>query len=306
MRVGVRHHRVEVDGIHVFFREAGPSDAPALLLLHGFPSSSHMFRALIPALAKHYRVVAPDYPGFGQSDFPDPKVFSYSFGAIARLMERFTETIGLRRFAIYIQDYGAPVGLRLALANPGRITDLIVQNGNAYEEGLSPAWDPLKQYWQHPTPVNREQLRGWLDAEGVRQQYVAGVPARLLPLFSPDTWTLDWALLSRPGNIDAQLDLFYDYRTNLSLYPEFHDFFRRYKPPTLIVWGRHDPFFTVQGAEAYRRDLPDAELHYLDTGHFALETHGDRIAALIREFMARDTDHTRPNSEQPTASTIQE
>ena len=282
----MRYSKVDVDGVEIFFREAGPSDAPALLLLHGFPSSSHMFRNLMPLVSDRYRVIAPDYPGFGQSAFPDRNSFSYTFDSFARIIARFIEKIGLQRFSIYIQDYGAPVGLRLALAYPERIAGLVVQNGNAYEEGLSQAWSPLRDYWQDPTPLKRERLRGWLDAEGVRQQYVGGVPARLLPLFSPDTWTLDWALLQRPGNLEVQLDLFYDYRTNLSLYPEFHDFFRRYQRPTLIIWGRHDPFFTTAGAEAYLRDLPHAELHYLDSGHFALETHSRQVAGLIRTFLA--------------------
>lgn len=283
----VRYNSVVVEGLDIFYREAGPSDGPTLLLLHGFPSSSHMFRDLIPALATTYRVIAPDYPGFGQSAFPDPKSFRYTFERIAGIIEDFTEALRLDRFALYIQDYGSPVGLRLALAKPERVTALIVQNGNAYEEGLSRDWGPLKAYWEDPTPANRKVVQAWLDPEGIRQQYVAGVPAALVPLFSPDTWTLDWARLSRPGNIEAQLNLLYDYRTNLSLYSRFHEFFRSYQPPTLIAWGRYDPFFTVAGAEAYRRDLPNAELHYLETGHFALETHADRIASLIRDFMAR-------------------
>jgi pimeloyl-ACP methyl ester carboxylesterase len=278
---------VDIDGLEIFFRDAGPIDAPALLLLHGFPSSSHMFRNLIPLLSDRYRVIAPDYPGFGQSAFPDRAKFSYTFNSLAQIIARFLEAIGLQRFTVYIQDYGAPVGLRLALAYPERIAGLIVQNGNAYEEGLSEEWGPLRAYWREPTPANRDRLRGWLNAEGIRLQYVAGVPEAQIPLFSPDTWTLDWALLSRPGNIDAQLDLFYDYRTNVALYPKFHEFFRAHRPPTLLVWGRHDPFFTVAGAEAYRRDLPDAELHYIDAGHFALETHGPEIAGLIRDFLAR-------------------
>jgi pimeloyl-ACP methyl ester carboxylesterase len=246
-----------------------------------------MFRHLIPALADRYHVIAPDYPGFGQSSFPDRARFAYTFERLARVMDGFTRALGLEHYALYIQDYGSPVGLRLALAHPERVAVLIVQNGNAYEEGLSEEWGPLRAYWREPTPANRDRLRAWLNAEGIRLQYVAGVPEAQVPLFSPDTWTLDWALLSRPGNIDAQLDLFYDYRTNVALYPKFHEFFRTHRPPTLVVWGRHDPFFTVAGAEAYRRDLPDVELHYLDAGHFALETHGSEIAALIHDFLAR-------------------
>lgn len=244
-----------------------------------------MFRHLIPALADHYHVVAPDYPGFGNSDFPDPVQFRYSFESYARIIDKFTQAIGLSRYALYIQDYGSPIGLRLALIAPDRVTALIVQNGNAYEEGLSKEWDPIKAYWCEPTSANRAKLRGWLNPEGIRLQYIAGVPESQIPFLTPDTWMLDWSLLSRPGNIDVQLDLFRDYQTNVGLYPEFHAFFRECRPPTLTVWGKHDPFFTMAGAEAYTRDLPDAELHLLDAGHFALETHVAQIANLIREFL---------------------
>lgn len=285
--VRVSYHRTEVDGVQIFYREAGPRDAPAVLLLHGFPTSSHMYRELIPALSDRYRVVAPDYPGFGQSDFPPPGRYRYSFESFARTLDGFTRRIGLRRFALYVQDYGAPVGLRLALLGPERITALIVQNGNAYEEGLSPAWDPLKAYWREPSPANREKLRGWLTADGLRGQYAAGLTSEQEAKLSPDTWTLDWALLSRPGNVDVQLDLFADYRTNVDLYPEFQRFFREHRPPALVVWGTRDPFFTVAGARAYARDLPDAEVYLLDAGHFALETSGPQIARLMRDFLSR-------------------
>jgi pimeloyl-ACP methyl ester carboxylesterase len=283
----VEHRFADLNGVKVFYREAGPRDAPAVLLLHGFPSSSHMYRHLIPALADRYHVVAPDYPGFGYSDFPDARRYRYSFDSYARLIRRFTEHRGLARYAIYVQDYGAPVGLRLALLAPERISALIVQNGNAYEEGLSPGWDPLKAYWHEPTPANREKLRGWLDDDGVRAQYTAGLREDQVALLSPDTWTLDRMLLARPGNREVQLDLLADYRTNVELYPQFQAFFRERRPPTLIVWGRQDVFFTPAGATAYRRDLPDAELHLLDAGHFALETHGPEIASLIRDFLGR-------------------
>lgn len=283
----VDHRSVMVDDVRIFYREAGPPDAPVLLLLHGFPSSSFMFRDLMPRLADRWRVVAPDYPGFGDSDFPPPGEYEYSFAGLARTMDRFTTALGLTRYALYIQDYGAPLGLRLALAHPERVSALIVQNGNAYEEGLSDAWDPLKAYWRTPSRENREQLRGWLTAEGIRQQYLAGVPASDLPRFSPDTWTLDWARLARPGNIDVQIGLFGDYRANVALYPQFQEFLRTRRPPTLVVWGRYDPFFTAAGARAYLRDVPDAELHLLDAGHFALESRGAQIAALMREFLAR-------------------
>lgn len=281
----IRSQTANVSGLDIFYREAGPKDAPTILLLHGFPASSRMFRNLILALADQFHLAAPDYPGFGYSSFPDPEQFPYSFETYATRMDRFTQAVGLNRYALYIQDYGSPVGLRLALLHPERVSALIVQNGNAYEEGLSPEWDPIKAYWRKPTPANREKLRAWFNPEGTRLQYIAGVPEEQIPLFSPDSWTLDWTLLSQPGNIDLQLDLFGDYRTNVALYPQFHAFFRERRPPTLIVWGKHDPFFTVAGAEAYKRDLPDAELHLLDAGHFALETHGDEIAQRIRQFL---------------------
>jgi pimeloyl-ACP methyl ester carboxylesterase len=283
----VRHRTIEVDGVRVFYREAGPRDAPTLLLLHGFPSSSHMFRHLMPALADRWHIVAPDYPGFGASEFPDERRFAYGFASYAGLIDRFTQALGLERYALYIQDYGAPIGLRLALRAPERVSALIVQNGNAYEEGLSREWEPLQAYWRDPTPQRREGLRGWLDADGTRAQYTAGLTDAQIELLSPDTWTLDWGLLSRPGNIDLQLDLFADYQSNVALYPQFQRFLRERKPPTLIVWGQRDPFFTVEGALAYRTDVPEAELHLLDAGHFALETHGPEIAALMRAFLSR-------------------
>jgi pimeloyl-ACP methyl ester carboxylesterase len=280
-----RYKSVPIDGLKLFYREAGSPCAPALLLLHGFPTSSHMFRNLIPALADRYHVVAPDYPGFGYSDFPDRQRFRYGFASYAEIIDKFTQAIGLHRYALYIQDYGAPVGLRLALRAPERVTALIVQNGNAYEEGLSDAWNPIKDYWRDATPANRDKLRGFLTLDGTRTQYTAGLSDSQVELVSPDSWMLDWSLLSRPGNIDLQLDLLGDYQTNVALYPEFQAFFRERRPPALIVWGKGDPFFTVAGAQAYRRDLPNAELHLLDAGHFALETHGAEIAAHIRRFL---------------------
>jgi len=280
-----RYKSIQIDGLKLFYREAGSPGAPALLLLHGFPTSSHMFRNLIPALADRYHVVAPDYPGFGYSDFPDRQQFSYGFASYAEIIDRFTQAIGLHRYALYIQDYGAPVGLRLALRAPERVTGLIVQNGNAYEEGLSEAWGSIKDYWREPTPANRDKMRVFLTLEGMRTLYTAGLAESQGALVSPDTWMLDWSLLSRPGNIELQLDLFGDYQTNVVLYPQFHAFFRERRPPTLITWGRFDPLFTVAGAQAYQRDLPHAELHLLDAGHFALETHGAEIAAHIRRFL---------------------
>lgn len=286
-----RHRRVRVEGVEIFYREAGRSNAPALLLLHGFPTSSHMFRHLIPALADRYRVVAPDYPGFGCSSFPPRAEFTYSFASFARIMAAFTEAVGLTRYALYVQDYGAPVGLRLALMAPERVTALITQNGNAYEEGLSPLWEPLQAYWRDPSERNRAALRGWLSEAGTRFQYSAGVAEDQLERLAPDSWTLDWAKLSRPGNIDIQLDLFGDYRTNVDLYPDFQRFLRERRPPTLILWGRNDPFFTVAGAQAFLRDAPTAELQLLDGSHFLLETHGPHAARRIRDFLARRVDH---------------
>lgn len=285
--MATRHRWVDVDGIKIFYREAGRVEAPGLLLLHGFPSSSHMFRHMIPAMADRFRVIAPDYPGFGNSAFPSRDQFDYSFAGFANLMAGFTDAIGLKTYSLYIQDYGAPVGLRLALLRPDRVRSLIVQNGNAYEEGLSSGWDPIKAYWKEPSTKNREKMRGWLTAEGIRQQYVAGIPEDQIERFAPETWELDWMRMSRPGNIDLQLDLFGDYRTNVSLYPKIQQFFRDKKPPALIAWGRFDPFFTEAGAQAYLKDLPEAELHFLDAGHFALESHSFEIIELMQDFLQR-------------------
>jgi pimeloyl-ACP methyl ester carboxylesterase len=283
----VRHRFVEIDGVRVFYREAGPAGAPTLLLLHGFPSSSHMFRHLLPALADRWHLVAPDYPGFGASDFPERASFDYGFAGYAQLIERFAQALRLDRYALYLQDYGAPIGLRLALRTPERVSALIVQNGNAYEEGLSREWAPLQAYWQEPSAARREQLRGWLGADGIRAQYTAGLNPAQIELLSPELWTLDAALMSRAGNIELQLDLFGDYRSNLALYPQFQAFLRERQPPTLIAWGERDPFFTVAGARAFLRDVPSAELHLLDASHFALETKGPEIAALMRDFLGR-------------------
>jgi pimeloyl-ACP methyl ester carboxylesterase len=283
----VLHQIVAVDGLEIFYREAGTRRAPGVLLLHGFPSSSFMFRHLLPALADRYRVVAPDYPGFGYSSFPDPDQFDYSFENYARVLDVFTRTVELDRYVLYLHDYGCPIGLRLALLHPDRVTGLIVQDGNAYEEGLGPQWHTARAYWREPTPENRERLPEWLNAEGTREQYTAGVPAEQIPLYAPDTWTLDWALLSRPGNVEVQFGLFTDYRTNVQLYPRFQEFFREYCPPVLVIWGKHDAYFDVAEAECYRRDLPEAEVHVLDAGHKALETHCAEITELIRDFLAR-------------------
>jgi pimeloyl-ACP methyl ester carboxylesterase len=274
-----------VDGSKIFYRETGRKDSPTILLLHGFPTSSHMFRDLIPALADRYYVVAPDLPGFGFSDAPDRKRFPYTFEQLAKTIDRFTQTIGLERYAIYVFDYGAPVGLRLALAHPERITAIISQNGNAYEEGLSQGWNPIQKYWKEPTPGNRAALRDFLTPDATKSQYLYGV--RDQALVAPESYVLDSALLARPGNDEIQLDLFLDYSSNVALYPKFQEYFRTKQPPLLAVWGKSDPFFLPPGAEAFKRDNPSAEVHFYDTGHFALETHSEEIASAIHDFLGR-------------------
>ena len=281
--IGYKH--AVVDGHKVFYREAGPASAPRLLLLHGFPTSSHMFRNLIPALADGYHVIAPDLPGFGFSDAPDRKQFRYTFENLAKVIDRFTQSIGLDRFAIYVFDYGAPVGLRLALAHPERVTAIISQNGNAYEEGLSQGWNPIQKYWKEPTSDNRAALRDFLTPDATKSQYLYGVQDETL--VAPESYSLDSALLGRPGNDEIQLDLFLDYASNVTLYPKFQEYFRIKQPPLLAVWGKNDPFFLPLGAEAFKRDSPSAEVHFYDTGHFALETHAKEIANAIHDFMGR-------------------
>jgi pimeloyl-ACP methyl ester carboxylesterase len=278
------YQRALANGNTIFYREAGAKDAPAILLLHGFPTSSHMFRNLIPVLAERYHVIAPDFPGFGFSDAPDRKTFRYTFENLANVIDHFTQAIGLDRYAIYIFDYGAPVGLRLALAHPERITAIISQNGNAYEEGLSQGWNPIQKYWNEPTPANRAALRDFLTPEATKSQYLYGVPDETL--VAPEAYELDSALLARTGNDEIQLDLFLDYASNVALYPKFQEYFRTHRPPLLAVWGKNDPFFLPKGADAYRRDIPDAEVLLFDTGHFALETHAVELAAAINEFLA--------------------
>jgi len=279
------YHFAEFDGKKIFYREAGARSAPAILLLHGFPTSSHMFRNLIPALAEHYHVIAPDLPGFGFSITPDRKTVHYNFENLAKVIGKFTETIKLERFALYIFDYGAPVGLRLALAHPERITAIISQNGNAYEEGLSEAWNPIQRYWKEPTEENRNALREFLTPEATKWQYTHGVADA--SQVAPESYTLDSALLARPGNDEIQLDLCLDYASNVALYPKFQEYFRRKRPPLLAVWGKNDPFFLPPGAEAFKRDNPNAEVKLLDTGHFALETHVEEIAREILDFLGR-------------------
>jgi pimeloyl-ACP methyl ester carboxylesterase len=279
------HRTIDVDGLDVFYREAGRREAPVVLLLHGFPTSSHMFRGLIPALADRYRVIAPDLPGFGFTDAPDRAGYYYTFAHLAEVTERFTEVLGLTRFAILVFDYGAPVGFRLALRHPERITAIISQNGNAYAEGLSDGWNPIQVYWREPTEKNRTALRDFLKPETTKWQYTHGVADA--SLVAPESYTLDSALLARPGNDEIQLDLFLDYASNVALYPDFQAYLRTHRPPLLAVWGKNDPFFLPRGAEAFRRDVPDAAVRFYDTGHFALETHGAEIAAAIGEFLGR-------------------
>lgn len=276
---------VNVNGHKVFYRAAGPTEAPVLLLLHGFPSSSHMFRELIPSLADTYRVIAPDMPGFGFSDAPNHAEFAYTFENLADVMDGFTEAMGLDHYTVYVFDYGAPVGLRMALRHPERVKAIISQNGNAYLEGLSDGWNPIREYWEAPTDENRATLRSLLTPETTRWQYTHGVNNEYQ--VSPEGYTLDSTLLTRPGNDEIQLDLFLDYASNVALYPTFQEYFRAHRPPLLAVWGKNDPFFLPLGAEAFRRDIPDAEIRFFDTGHFALETHHAEIATAMRDFLER-------------------
>lgn len=282
---GVHYRQVDVDGLKVFYREAGDPRKPAILLLQGFPTSSQMYRNLIPQLADRYHVVAPDYPGFGESSAPERAAFKYTFENLSLVIEHFTQNIGISNYALYLMDYGAPVGFRLAVRHPERVTALIVQNGNAYAEGLGEFWVPFRQYWQDNSPASREVLRGFLKIDATIFQYTFGVAD--VSLVSPDTWTVDQYRLDRPGNNEIQLDLFYDYQTNVELYPVWQEYLRTYQPPTLVVWGKNDPIFSAAGAEPFKRDLTNLEFHLLDTGHFALETHGTEIAALMHRFLKR-------------------
>src|SRR5271170_456688 len=277
-------HKVEADGVQVFYRAAGDESAPVVLLLHGFPTSSFMFRELIPRVADRYRVIAPDLPGFGFTEVPAERKYSYSFESLTGTVEAFTDALGLNRYAIYVFDYGAPTGLRLAMRHPERVTAIVSQNGNAYEEGLGDAWGPIRKYWSEPTAENRKViLDNVLTLEATRWQYTHGVANP--EAVAPESWILDMALMERAGNKEIQLDLFLDYASNVKLYPKFQEYFRKSKPPLLAIWGKNDPFFIPPGAEAFRKDLPNAQVQFLDTGHFAIATHVVEIAAAMREFL---------------------
>ena len=279
----VHYKTAKVDGLDIAYREAGPSNAPTLLLLHGFPTSSHMFRDLIPALADKFHIVAPDLPGFGRSSMPSRTEFTYTFDHLADVISRFTEVVKLKKFGIYIFDYGAPVGLRIAVKHPERISAIISQNGNAYVEGLSDGWNPIRAYWKDPSDANRDALRGFLAPEATYWQYTHGTTDSTL--VSPDGYSLDDFYMTRPGAHDVQLDLLLDYASNVAMYPDFHAYFKKHQPPILAVWGKNDPFFLPPGAEAYKRDVPGARVEFFDTGHFALETHHAEIAKVIRDFL---------------------
>jgi pimeloyl-ACP methyl ester carboxylesterase len=276
-------HRVAADGVSVFYRQAGASNLPVLLLLHGFPTSSFMYRELMPRMADRYRVIAPDLPGFGFTEVPPERGYQYSFDALARTLEAFTDALRLTRYALYVFDYGAPTGFRLAVSRPERVTAIVSQNGNAYEEGLGDAWAPIQRYWREPTTENREAVRRELTPDGLRSQYTYGVPHP--ERIAPEGYTLDAAMIARPGNMDIQLDLFLDYANNVKRYPVFQGYFRRAKPPLLAIWGRHDPFFIPAGAEGFKRDNPSTVVRFLDTGHFATETHVGEISAAMHEFL---------------------
>ena len=285
-------HRVEADGVRLFYREAGPAEAPAILLLHGFPTSSFQYRELMPRLADQYRVIAPDLPGFGFTEVPEARGYEYSFDSLARTILHFTDALKLDRYALYVFDYGAPTGFRLAQARPERVTAIVSQNGNAYEEGLGDAWAPIRRYWTTPSEENRDAIRTALNAEGMRREYASGISDP--DAIAPEGYTLDAALLARPGNVEIQLDLFLDYANNVRMYPAFQEYFRKWTPPLLAIWGRNDPYFIPAGAEAFRRDIPNATVQFLDTGHFALETHVDEIATAMRRFLAKTVSRQPP------------
>jgi pimeloyl-ACP methyl ester carboxylesterase len=287
----IHRKRIEVDGVRVFYREAGAPNAPVILLLHGFPASSFQYRELIPRLADRYRVIAPDLPGFGFTEIPAERNYVYTFDALAKTIEAFVEALNLKKYALYIFDYGAPTGLRLAMAHPERVTAIVSQNGNAYEEGLGDAWAPIRRYWSDPSAENRNAIRGALTAEGMRREYSVGMSNS--DVVAPESYTLDAALLARPGNVEIQLDLFLDYADNVKLYPKFQEYFRNFQPPLLAIWGSKDLYFIPPGAEAFRRDIPNAIVQFVETGHFALETHLEEITIAMRTFLAANIGRTQ-------------
>jgi pimeloyl-ACP methyl ester carboxylesterase len=287
----IHRKRIEVDGVRVFYREAGDPNAPVILLLHGFPASSFQYRELIPRLADRYRVIAPDLPGFGFTEVPAERNYVYTFDELAKTIEAFVEALNLKKYALYIFDYGAPTGLRLAMAHPERVTAIVSQNGNAYEEGLGDAWAPIRRYWSDPSAENRNAIRGALTAEGMRREYSVGMSNS--DVVAPESYTLDAALLARPGNVEIQLDLFLDYADNVKLYPKFQEYFRNFQPPLLAIWGNKDLYFIPPGAEAFRRDIPNAIVQFVETGHFALETHLEEITTAMRTFLAANIGRTQ-------------
>lgn len=285
----VFHRTMEVDGLNIFYREAGNPADPAILLMHGYPNSSFLYRRLIPVLAaENYHVIAPDFPGMGFSSYPTAETFPYTFSNYSNIISSFAEKKQLNKFALYLHDYGSLIGMRVALKHPEKITALIFQDSNAYEEGLGKEWDASKAYWDNPTKENREKIGEFLNEEGCRQQYLAGVPEDQIPLFSPDAWTLDWTLMNRPGHTEALFSLFEDNRNNRAYFPEFQEFFRNFQPPTLVIWGKYDAFYSVAEAPCYKRDIPDAEIHILDAGHKLLESHFEEIAPVILDFLKRN------------------
>ncbi|WP_316810929.1 alpha/beta hydrolase [Pedobacter heparinus] len=281
----ITNKSIKVDGIDIFYREAGDRKNPALLLLHGFPTSSVMFKNLMTVLADRFYLVAPDYPGFGFSAFPDKDLFEYSFKNVSAYMNKFTDTIELNRFTIYLHDYGCPIGLRICVSNPEKIERIIVQNGNAYLEGIEPIWDEIRSYWDNPTEEKKKEVYAFLSKEGTKDQYYAGLPEEHLPRVSPETWILDWERMSRPGNLDVQFELNCTYKSNIELFPVFQEYFRTHQPPALVVWGKHDPYYDVKEAHCYKRDLPNAQIHIIDGSHMVLETNFEEVLELISNFL---------------------
>lgn len=281
----IYNKNVNVNGVNIFYREAGNKKNPALLLLHGFPTSSLMFKNLMTVLSDQYYLIAPDYPGFGFSEFPPNKDFEYSFENISACINQFTEAINLKLFTIYLHDYGCPIGLRICLHNPEKIERIIVQNGNTYDEGLGPQWDETKDYWKKPTEEKKKKVSAFLSKEGTKDQYYTGLPEKLIQKVSPESWIIDWERMSRPGNVNMQFKLNCTYQTNIKMFPLFQKYFRKHQPKALIIWGKYDAFFDVAEAHCYKRDLPEAEIHILEGGHMALETNFDEVSKLIKKFM---------------------